>query len=85
MTDGLTVREMTIEEPPIMAKAFRTQGWNKSQDQYEKYYREQIEGKRTVLVAELNGKFVGYLTIVWESHYPPFRDAGIPEIVDFNA
>ena len=84
MTDGLTVREMTIEEPPIMAKAFRAQGWNKSQDQYEKYYREQIEDKRTVLVAELNGKFVGYLTIVWESHYPPFRDAGIPEIVDFN-
>ena len=84
MTDEFTVREMTREDPPTIAEAFRAQGWNKPQDQYEKYYREQIEGKRTVLIAELNGKFVGYLTIVWESHYPPFRDAGIPEIVDFN-
>ena len=24
------------------------------------------------------------MTVVWESDYPPFRDAGIPEIVDFN-
>jgi GNAT superfamily N-acetyltransferase len=84
MTDKLTVREMTSEDPPTIAEAFRAQGWNKPQDQYEKYYREQMEGKRTVLVTELNGKFVGYLTIVWESDYPPFRDAGIPEIVDFN-
>ena len=30
------------------------------------------------------GEFAGYVTVVWESDYPPFRDAGIPEIVDFN-
>ena len=84
MTDKLVVREMAQKDPPIIAKAFRAQGWQKPEGQYEKYYREQMGGKRTVLVAELNGRFVGYLTIVWESHYPPFRDAGIPEIVDFN-
>lgn len=84
MTEKLTVREMTGNDSPTIAEAFRAQGWNKTQDQYEKYHREQMEGKRTVLVAELNGEFAGYLTIVWESRYAPFRDAGIPEIVDFN-
>jgi len=84
MTDDLTVREMTHEDPPTIAEAFHAQGWNKPQDQYEKYHREHVEGKRTVLVAELDRQFVGYLTIVWESHYLPFQDAGIPEIVDFN-
>ncbi len=32
----------------------------------------------------MNGEFVDYLTIVWESDYRPFRDEYIPEIVDFN-
>lgn len=80
----LTIREITHEDPPIIAEAYRAQDWDKPQELHEKYYREQIEGKRTVLFAEWDGTFVGYLTIVWESHYPPFRDAGIPEIVDFS-
>jgi len=84
MNEKLKIREMTNSDPPIIAEAFRAQGWNKTQKQYEKYYREQMEGRRTVLVAELNGEFVGYLTIIWESGYHPFRDAGIPEVVDFN-
>lgn len=84
MIDELTIREIAGKDSPIIAEAFHAQGWNKSQDQFEKYFREQTEGRRTILVAELNGIFVGYLTIVWESHYPPFRDEGIPEIVDFN-
>jgi GNAT superfamily N-acetyltransferase len=84
MTSKLTIREMTHEDPPTIAEAYCAQGWSKPRELHEKYYREQIEGARTVLVAELDGMFVGYLTIVWESHYPPFRDAGIPEIVDFS-
>ena len=84
ITDNLAVREMRRTDPPMIAAAFRAQGWNKPQDQYEGYYRDQRKGKRTVLVAEQEGQFVGYLTIVWRSQYAPFRDAGIPEIVDFN-
>jgi len=39
---------------------------------------------RDVLVAFIEEKFAGYLTICWSSTYPPFREAMIPEIVDFN-
>jgi len=84
VSDNLTVREIGRDDPPTIAGAFRAQGWDKPQDQYEKYCRDQMEGKRTVLIAELDGEFVGYLTIAWESPYLPFRNAGIPEVVDFN-
>ncbi|MFC1719196.1 GNAT family N-acetyltransferase [Candidatus Poribacteria bacterium] len=84
MTKKLTIREMTHEDPPTIAEAYCAQDWDKPQELHEGYYREQVEGTRTVLVAELAGTFVGYLTIVWESDYPPFRDAGIPVIVDFS-
>jgi 8-oxo-dGTP pyrophosphatase MutT (NUDIX family) len=48
------------------------------------YLREQEAGTRDVLVAEVAGHFAGYVTIVWESDYLPFRADGIPEIVDLN-
>jgi GNAT superfamily N-acetyltransferase len=37
-----------------------------------------------VLVAWDGDTFVGYVTVVWNSGYAPFRAAGIPEIADFN-
>ena len=60
MTDELTIREITSKDPPTIAKAFRAQGWNKTRDQYEKYLLQQMEGRRTVLIAELNGEFVDH-------------------------
>ena len=45
---------------------------------------EQVRGVRDVYVAFVEGKFAGYLTICWRSNYLPFREAKIPEIVDFN-
>lgn len=60
-------------------------GWNgKPRSLYERYLTEQGEGRRTVLVALLDGTFVGYLTISWRSGYGPFKQDGVPEIQDFN-
>lgn len=50
----------------------------------ETYWQQSKAGKRVVLIAEYKNKFAGYLSIVWESGYPPFKEANIPEIVDFN-
>ena len=85
MTDDLlVVREMLERDCPVISAAFSAQGWYKPVGQYLHYWRESVEGKRLVLLAEFDRQFGGYLTIVWESDYPPFRAAGIPEIVDFN-
>jgi ribosomal protein S18 acetylase RimI-like enzyme len=75
---------MSAGDCAVISDAFRQQGWDKPIQQYEKYLQECREGKRDVLVAEVSGDFAGYLTIVWESGYPPFGETGIPEIVDFN-
>jgi GNAT superfamily N-acetyltransferase len=51
---------------------------------FGRYLAEQAAGDRVVVVAEADGRPVGYLGVVWRSDYQPFRDSGIPEIVDLN-
>ncbi len=80
----ITLRELTASDCPRISRAFAEQGWTKPTSQYEGYLREQASGVRSVIVAVAGGQFAGYLTIVWLSEYPPFREKGIPEIVDFN-
>ncbi len=84
MSEMVTIREMTASDPPMIAEAFTAQGWNKPVSLYLRYWQESLAGKRLVLLADYAGQFAGYTTVVWESDYPPFRQAGIPEIVDFN-
>jgi GNAT superfamily N-acetyltransferase len=65
--------------------AFAELGWpGKDEGQFRRYLSEQATGDRDVIVAELEGRFAGYVTVVWASDYRPFRDAEIPEIKDFN-
>jgi len=75
------LRESDIQ--PI-ADAFARLGWRKPASLYQGYLAEQEDGERVVLVASVEHIFAGYVTICWESPYPFFWQAGIPEIVDFN-
>jgi GNAT superfamily N-acetyltransferase len=81
---SLIIREMAGDDLEGVVAAFAAQGWDKPQAQYQRYLDESRQGLRTVLLAECEEQFGGYLTIVWNSSYPPFCAAGIPEIVDFN-
>ena len=78
------IRQLSSADSPDFEAAFSAQGWRKPAAQYEKYLAEQERGERSVLVAEIGGEFAGYLTVVWESGYAPFREESIPEICDFN-
>lgn len=80
----VAIRPMTVEDVVPVVRAFCAQGWNKPQQQYLRYLEESDQGARAVLLAEVAGEFAGYVTVVWESGYAPFRQARIPEIVDFN-
>jgi len=84
MNERLFIRELTAVDGPLIAAAFARQGWHKTAAQYAMYWRESQTEQRDVLVAEYEGAFAGYVTIVWQSDYPPFRQGNIPEIVDFN-
>ena len=80
----LIIRLLEAHDIPVITAAFAAIGWDKPASQYERYLSEQRRGGRVVLVAFLSDTFAGYVTIVWQSGYPPFREANIPEIVDFN-
>jgi GNAT superfamily N-acetyltransferase len=80
----MKVRLLEADDVQPIASAFAAIGWNKPASQYERYLAEQQRGERVVLVAFLHGAFAGYLTIAWQAGYAPFREAGIPEIMDFN-
>ena len=80
----IEIRRLLPEDPQIFSSAFAKIGWNKSVAKYENYLRDQAEGVREVFVAEASGDFAGYVTVEWESKYPPFADSNIPEVVDLN-
>jgi GNAT superfamily N-acetyltransferase len=80
----LEITPLRPDDPPLIAAAFTAIGWNKPQAQYERYLDVQTADERPVLVARLDGAFAGYVTVLWETGYAPFREAGIPEIQDFN-
>ena len=84
MTPQAQLRPLLAQDPILIHQAFAEQGWNKPISQYEQYLQWQESGQRDIILAEYEGQFAGYLTIQWESDYPPFRAAGIPEVVDFN-
>jgi ribosomal protein S18 acetylase RimI-like enzyme len=81
---AVEIRRLIEADIPVIAEAFARIGWHKPASQYRRYLTEQEAGKREVWVACEESEFRGYLTIVWKPTYPPFREAGIPEIQDFN-
>jgi len=80
----LIIRLLEEQDIPQIAEAFQQLGWNKPASRYERYLKEQNLGTRNVYVAFVDVTFAGYITICWKSTYPPFLEAQIPEIVDFN-
>ncbi len=82
MLPNLVIRQMIPEDVEAIVVAFA--GWHKNRRHLQLYLRQQEQGERVVLVALLGGALVGYTTVVWSTLYEPFREAGIPEIVDLN-
>jgi GNAT superfamily N-acetyltransferase len=79
------IRPLIDADLDVIPPAFAAVGWpGKAVEQYRRYLREQAADERLVLVALADDAFAGYLTVLWTSTYPPFRDGGFPEIQDFN-
>ncbi|WP_172198664.1 GNAT family N-acetyltransferase [Saccharibacillus qingshengii] len=81
---NIHIRSLEEADAARISRAFLEQGWNKTSELYERYAAEQREGARVTLIAEADGAFAGYINVLWESDYPAFRAAGIPEISDLN-
>lgn len=81
---SIQIRELMESDLTEIVSAFAAIKWDKPLSQFQKYLSEQDNGGRSVLVAFEDQQFVGYVTIVWQSEYPAFREEHIPEIVDLN-
>lgn len=82
MGGSIAVRTLAAEDVAPIAAAFAA--WPKPAQLFERYLAEQAAGRRVVLVAWCGEEVCGYGNVVWESGYPPFREARIPEIQDLN-
>lgn len=81
----MLVRLLNPQDPALLGTAFGGSGWpGKSASLYQRYLGEQAAGQRLVWVAQRDGSPIGYVCVLWRSDYAPFRNAHIPEIVDFN-
>ena len=79
---GIDVRRMMAGDIDRLYKTFSR--WDKTRDQYRESFTRQQEEKRVVYVAVHRNEVAGYGSLTWESLYEPFREQGIPEIVDLN-
>jgi GNAT superfamily N-acetyltransferase len=84
MDAGLKLRPLELADAPVISAAFTAIGWHKPVEKYQRYLAEQHAGERDVIVALMGEVFAGYGNVVWKAGYPPFREAGIPEIQDLN-
>ena len=82
--NDLVIRPMAAEDAGAFHEAFRRQGWNKPAEQFQEYNRQQQEGLRQVIVAEISGEAAGYVTLLPEPTCGPYASEGIPVISDFN-
>jgi ribosomal protein S18 acetylase RimI-like enzyme len=80
----IQIRPLSANDAEPISSAFKLQGWNKSEQRFQLYFRQQQNGERVVLLAFIENKFCGYVTIKWLSDYPTFREGKIPEISDLN-
>ena len=77
------IRELVEADLPLLAATKGGPAWHGAWDQWRTTYLvEHLNGSRLCLVAMEDGKAVGYGSLIWRPHYPPFAEAGVPEISD---
>ncbi len=74
----------TLEDMQELRMLFEGVGFYKQQYYYEQCLEEQVEGKRLIFGAYVEGVLVGYCMLNWKPKYHIFRKFGIPEIQDLN-
>ena len=77
------IRKMQTSDVKELSQGFINQGWPGREEILARYFLEQECGEREVLVAEVGGALVGYVTILPCAKQGPFAEI-YPELSDFN-
>ena len=82
--EAVLIRDMEPADARPLTDGERAQGWQTDIAKFEMRLRDQSEGRAVALVAEVDGKPVGYIHVYPDASYGPFGGRGLPEIVDFG-
>ncbi|MCG3180610.1 MAG: hypothetical protein BIFFINMI_02972 [Phycisphaerae bacterium] len=77
---NLDIRPLAHDDIPAIIRDFAPRDPDKSAERWARVLEANRTGLRVTLVAWLEGKAVGVASVIWVSNYPPFAEAGIPEI-----
>ena len=83
MKTTCSIRRMQESDIKELSRGFISQGWPSREEILTRYFKEQESGEREVLVAEVEGALVGYITILPCAKQGPFAEI-YPELSDFN-
>ena len=83
---NISVRKMIFEDIEILAEEFGVkQGWqHMTVEFFAKYFNEQNNNNRHVLVALADECVAGYVTLLPNDPNGPFANKNIPTVCDFN-
>lgn len=83
---NIIIRSIILSDIKDLVHEFSViQGYaEKSSELFTNYYNQHQNKSRHVLVAELDGKVAGYLTLLPNDKEGPFADKNIPTVCDFN-
>lgn len=79
MADIRELREDDVVAIPLIDGG---PAWHGGPEKWRRYWDEHRAGERYSLVGAIGNRLAAYGSLVWRSQYPPFAEAGVPEIQD---
>ena len=80
----LTIRPMLPSDCQAFYESFAAHDWHKPLAQFQRYFQEQEQGVKRILVAAWQGEVAGYTTLLPQAPAGPFAGKGWPQVQDFN-
>jgi GNAT superfamily N-acetyltransferase len=80
----INLKTLEKRDIPEITSAFKDSEWSVAPSHFEGFLAEQDRKERVVLLAYLDIDFAGFVTVRWQSVYPPFAEKAIPEISDLR-
>ncbi len=80
---NLKILQASEKDATLLQQKFpkRTRG-EEPKDYFIDCYHKQEKGEMVLLAAEIDGNYVGYVKVLWQSGYAFFKENNIPEIND---
>ena len=78
------IEKLTSDRVDWIQSAYARLSWGKRNGYFRDCFAAQERGDMVLLVVRTDDELHGYLKVVWQPTYAPFREQNIPEIQDLN-